>query len=134
MTQSKMSTKLYLVRHGQSLKNVQNVTQGHTHDHENNLSALGRKQAEELSCNFADLHFDACYCSPYLRTIETAKILVKNRATIEVKTDDRLKEKHQGESIGQSVKDTLLAYSDWNEISEDERLDRRQFVGEETQR
>src|SRR5262245_38024975 len=43
------------------------------------LSELGRQQARALAQRLASERFDACYASPLIRAIETARILVAGR-------------------------------------------------------
>lgn len=47
--------------------------------------------AEHARTEYADIHFDICYCSPLIRAKETAEIVLKGR-NIPIITDDRLKE------------------------------------------
>ena len=49
-------TKLYLVRHGETFDNERQIMQGQT---PGELNATGIRQAEALSLQLADVHFDA---------------------------------------------------------------------------
>lgn len=61
--------KIYLVRHGQSIGNLNRVYLGHT---DYDLSELGRKQAEITAEHLKNKHFDAIYSSDLLRAHNTA--------------------------------------------------------------
>ena len=87
--------KITLVRHGQTDMNRNNIIQGRMN---NLLSDEGRKQCLELKKKLLKKHFDFCYMSPLVRTVETAMILVGDRVyTIR---DDRLLERDMGELEG----------------------------------
>ena len=62
--------QLYLVRHGQSQNNV-----GHTSAHNVPLTTLGHDQIRQAADAFTDKQFDALYCSPLDRALQTAAIL-----------------------------------------------------------
>lgn len=66
---------LYLVRHGQSLANLQGIVCGQL---DSALSALGIEQAQKLRHYFRNqkINFQYCYSSPLQRALSTAKILV----------------------------------------------------------
>lgn len=63
-------TTLYLVRHGQSLANVEERCAGHT---DVDLSGLGVLQAEATARALADVPFTALYSSDLLRAYRTAE-------------------------------------------------------------
>jgi broad specificity phosphatase PhoE len=62
--------KLYLVRHGESLNNS-----GKSRFHNVSLSSLGRKQIQYTAKALAKEKFDALYCSPLERALQTATII-----------------------------------------------------------
>jgi len=65
--------KIYLVRHGQSILNAQNVHQGkHI-----KLSTLGREQVKLLANRLKNVEIDEIIASPYERTKQTAEIIAK---------------------------------------------------------
>ena len=63
-----MKTTLYLVRHGQSLGNLNEQMLGHT---DLDLSELGYRQAAATFERLKDTHFDAVYSSPLQRAYNT---------------------------------------------------------------
>ncbi len=62
-------TRLYLVRHGESLANAAGIYLGHT---DWDLSSHGVEQAEETAEKLADVPFSAIYSSDLLRAFNTA--------------------------------------------------------------
>ena len=65
-----MNTKIYFIRHGQSLGNVQFKFLGHT---DLDLTELGYLQAKATADYLSDVSFDAIYSSNLLRAFNTAK-------------------------------------------------------------
>lgn len=61
--------QLHLIRHGQTNWNEERRVQGQS---ESKLTELGKQQALELKERLLVFDFDAIYCSPSLRTRETA--------------------------------------------------------------
>ncbi len=61
--------RLYLVRHGQSQANanlsIRNVN--------SDLTELGKEQATSVAARLASEHLTHLYCSPYRRTVDTAR-------------------------------------------------------------
>ncbi len=68
-----MSTRVIIVRHGQSNYNAQKKIQGRSN--ESTLTEKGRQDAETLGTTLRNLNFDGFYCSPLARAHETAKII-----------------------------------------------------------
>jgi broad specificity phosphatase PhoE len=64
---------LYLLRHGESVGNVNRVFASRKVDPP--LSPLGREQIERQSKALASIKFDACYTSPLLRAVQSSEIL-----------------------------------------------------------
>lgn len=83
---------LYIIRHGRTDWNEKHKIQGQT---DIPLNDDGRKMAAEAHDEYKDIHFDVCYCSPLVRAVETADILLKDR-DIPIFYDDRLKEMNFG--------------------------------------
>lgn len=68
-------TEIYLIRHGDALPAPAELQPG---DYDaQSLSALGRRQAQALAARLRDVHFDALYTSPLLRTRQTAAPLAE---------------------------------------------------------
>ena len=62
--------KIYVIRHGQTDYNVQNVFQGRK---DIPLNSVGLKQAEETAQKFQGIPVDVILVSPLIRARETAK-------------------------------------------------------------
>ncbi|MGF1482103.1 MAG: histidine phosphatase family protein [Cyanophyceae cyanobacterium] len=68
-----MTTRVIIVRHGQSSYNAQQKIQGRCD--ESILTEKGRADARTVGHTLAQYHFDAFYCSPLQRAKETAAII-----------------------------------------------------------
>lgn len=79
---------LYIMRHGKTDWNERHKLQGRT---DVPLNRDGREMAENARLEYADVHFDVCYCSPLKRARETAEIVLRGR-DVPIITDDRLME------------------------------------------
>ena len=90
---------LYLVRHGQTELNVQNILQGW---HDSPLTARGREQALATRAAFEDrgVIFDHVYSSPLGRARCTAELIAGEGRSIELVDD--LREWHLGSLEGTS--------------------------------
>lgn len=87
--------EIILVRHAQSEGNAKNLYSGITND---TLTDLGKKQAELLSRALAAnlLKVDKVFCSPLVRSLETAKTVSKYLLLSEPEIDPRLAEINMG--------------------------------------
>lgn len=95
--------KLYLVRHGESEGNAQQLFYGWA---DYPLTDLGREQARTLCGRMKDVEIARCYASPLSRAFETAQLVVAGR-DFEIQTDERLKEQHMGDLEGVPFMDML---------------------------
>ncbi len=104
--------KLYLVRHGQSEGNLTHIFQGP----EENLTALGKKQAEFLAHRFESIPVDYILASPYIRAQQTAEYIsavkkipiTHNPLLVEKKWGSVLTGKSRDNPEIQKVKDLLI--------------------------
>jgi isoleucyl-tRNA synthetase len=87
-------TRVVFVRHGESIKNVENRMSSAVDKHP--LTAKGEKVAKEAGQKLKDFDVDVIYSSPVLRAKQTADILA-GELGLEVKTDDRLWEIRNGD-------------------------------------
>lgn len=71
-----MATTIYLIRHGQSLGNLEGRFLGHT---DLDLTELGFRQAECTASFFDDIHLDAVYASDLKRAFNTAKAIADRK-------------------------------------------------------
>ena len=94
-------TKLYLVRHGETFDNERQIMQGQT---PGELNATGIRQAEALSLQLADVHFDAIVASDLWRAIQTAQILAEPHQ-LSVVTTPLFRERDWGSFTGRFIPD-----------------------------
>ena len=66
--------QIYIMRHGTTVWNEKGITQGRTN---NRLSKKGKLLTEEVSQKYKDLKIDFIFCSPLMRTVQTANIINK---------------------------------------------------------
>ena len=91
---------LYVVRHGQTIWNLERRVQGIT---DIPLTEEGIKNAEELKELVSTLNIDVVISSPLSRARETAKILVDSK--LPINTDDRIKERDWGMNEGALIEE-----------------------------
>lgn len=84
--------KVYLVRHGETDANKNDIMQGCSQNLD--LNQNGIRQATKLKSKLKIISFDACFTSPLLRAWSTAIILVGDR--VEIQEDQRLVERYLG--------------------------------------
>ena len=94
-------TTLYLVRHGETFDNERQIMQGQT---PGELNSTGIRQAETLSQQLADVHFDAIVASDLWRSIQTARIVAEPHQ-LEVVTTPLLRERDWGSFTGRFIPD-----------------------------
>jgi broad specificity phosphatase PhoE len=87
-----MTTRLYLVRHGETTLSAEDRFAGST---DVPLGPNGRLQAERLAARLADDSIAAAYASPMQRTVDTASIIAEPH-NLEVIRRDRLREIDHG--------------------------------------
>lgn len=112
-------THLYLVRHCQSMGNLQNIFQGQS---DADVSETGEKQLALLSLRFRNIHIDAIYSSPLRRALKTAEAINTYHNLPIVRLDD-LKEIDVGELEGRKLSSVFDGYPElaaaWNEAPQD---------------
>lgn len=85
-------TKLYLVRHGETVDNVNQILQGQT---PGMLNDKGREQAHEVALRMKDAKIDAFVSSDLCRSIETCEIIAEPHG-MQVRTTPLLRERDWG--------------------------------------
>ena len=86
-------TKIYFIRHGQSIGNLQMRFLGWT---DLDLTELGYAQAKATADKLSDVHFDAVYSSSLIRAYNTAKPHADQR-NLDVISSDNLRESFCGD-------------------------------------
>ena len=101
---------LYVVRHGETIWNVEHRVQGIT---DIPLTEKGKIEAKELQKLIEQLNIDIVISSPLERARETAKILVDSK--LPRNTDDRIKERDWGMNEGALI-DTVDRWDCWDVV------------------
>lgn len=105
--------KVVLLRHGESIWNMENRFTGWT---DVDLSAKGREEAKDaaLTLKQGGYHFDVVFTSVLKRAIRTAWIVLDEMDLmwIPVQCDWRLNERHYGELQGLNKAETAARYGD----------------------
>lgn len=87
---------LYIMRHGKTEWNALHKLQGRTNIP---LNDEGRLMASQACEEYKSVKIDVCYCSPLIRAVETAQIVLRDR-NIPIITDERLVEMSFGDYEG----------------------------------
>jgi 2,3-bisphosphoglycerate-dependent phosphoglycerate mutase len=82
--------KIFLVRHGESIDDIENCYGGAS---DFSLTESGRKTAEELASRLANAGIQRLFSSPYKRAQETAEIIAK-KLGVEVETINDFRERN----------------------------------------
>lgn len=85
-------TRIYVIRHGESIGNLHRICLGHTNL---DLTDLGLKQAECTAKALSDVDFAAIYSSDLIRAVHTAEPHAKIRG-LDVKTSENFRELYFG--------------------------------------
>lgn len=94
-------TYLYLVRHGETVDNVNQILQGQT---DGQLTAEGILQAERVRDRLKGSHFDAFVSSDLKRSVDTAMIIAQPHGLI-VEKVQLLRERDWGSFTGDFIPD-----------------------------
>ena len=103
---------LYIVRHGQTVDNLENRIQGHT---DSPLTDLGLRQAEAVAGRLASESFAAIYSSDLGRAVQTAEI-VALRHGLPVQTTPLLRESNLGVAEGLTVAEFAERWPEENRL------------------
>lgn len=94
-----MKTVLYLVRHGETVDNANQIMQGQT---QGELNENGLRQARELSESWKDREIDVVLASDLKRSMDTARIIAEPHQ-LEVLTTPLLRERDWGSFTGRFI-------------------------------
>jgi broad specificity phosphatase PhoE len=75
-TKSTENTRIYVIRHGESVGNLHRICLGHT---DLDITELGVKQAEKTAEALSGVDFAAIYASDLIRAVHTAEPHAKMR-------------------------------------------------------
>jgi probable phosphoglycerate mutase len=96
-----MMTTLYLVRHGETVDNANQIMQGQT---QGELNANGIQQAHEFSEQWKEKEIDIILASDLKRAIDTARIIAEPHR-LDVLTTPLLRERDWGSFTGRFIPD-----------------------------
>ena len=94
-------TTLYLVRHGETVDNANQIMQGQT---QGELNENGIRQAQEVSEVWKDQPIDVVIASDLKRSVDTARIIAAPHG-LEVVTTPLLRERDWGSFTGRFIPD-----------------------------
>ncbi len=103
--------KLYLVRHGQTVENVNHIHQGHT---DGQLTELGQEQALRIAERLRKESFDVIYASDLGRAANTARAIAKFHKGTPMHFARELRERDMGGHEGIPWDDEW----DWDDLPE----------------
>ena len=121
-------TKLLLIRHGESDKNVQGIHDSSVDKY--HLTNKGKKDVSKLADNLKNSGIDSIYASPVLRTRETSEIIA-DRLGLKVNLVDELKEVNNGNWEGKRNDQVPESRKKYKSLSNEEQyLAKRGETGE----
>lgn len=92
------------MRHGQAVSNVKDIISCWPEKFKNPLTKAGRAMAEATAKKLVDKNIDLIFCSPLLRTRQTAEIVGK-KLKIKAKIEKRFREQNVGVFNGGPLED-----------------------------
>jgi len=102
----KMSLRILLIRHGETVWNSEGRCQGFS---DIQLNAAGLEQAAALARALRGTRLDAIYSSDLARARKTADLIAESHK-LPIQTDARLRELNQGKLEGKKLNDLLTDY------------------------
>ncbi len=123
-------TIIYLIRHGESVRNVMNEVQLED-SFVNGLTVGGKAQIKAIAEDLRHITFDKLYTSSLLRARESADIIasVLHLSPIVV---EALKEKVKGTIPLMKITEHLKAYGEWDSLTEEARWQAKLVPDEES--
>jgi probable phosphoglycerate mutase len=106
-----MSTRICVVRHGETDWNIERRIQGHL---DIPLNSTGRAQALAMAYSASHHHFKAIYSSDLIRAVETAHVLAE-RLGLEVQSMPHFRERHYGIFQGLTAVEAAQRHPDAHE-------------------
>ncbi len=103
-----MPTRLFLLRHGETISNINSIYQGQG---DSPLSELGLKEAELLAGALKTEKFSAIYSSTLKRSNDTANMIAKHHKIEAIKIPGLI-ERHYGDFEGLSYKEIKTKFPD----------------------
>ncbi len=100
--------KLLIVRHGETVENLQRICQGQSHG---TLSEKGIKQAIRIGNALQKRDIDICYTSDLKRATHTTSHIMKYHPNTPVKYEKRLRERYFGSFQGEQFPLSLAEFT-----------------------
>lgn len=119
---------LYIVRHGQTDWNVQELTQGEA---DIPLNAEGIKQAKKIRQQLQDINFDVVFSSDLIRAKKTAEIIAMEKK-FAIETTRLLRERRYGKFDGTPYQKMEKFHRTWEKLSKKERVNYKPYKDYET--
>lgn len=113
---------LYIMRHGQSEANVADVRGGDTP-----LTDTGKQQVHHAAKRLQQIHFDAIFSSPLIRTQQTAAIFAQEHK-LAVITKEALRERFSGEMEGKHYKEIKKAIEQYNQTRKEKPYEETKHI------
>ncbi len=114
---------LYLVRHGETDWNVQEIVQGHT---DIALNIVGQEQAKLLANELKNIPFSAVYTSDLQRAYKTAEIIILEKK-LSIEATNVLRERQFGHFEGKPRKTLQILDKLVEKLSDQERFSSKSF-------
>lgn len=106
--------RLYLVRHGETIENLNGIIQGQAHG---TLSAKGKEQIQRLAERLRNEEFDCIYCSDLARAKDTAIAIHKHHQKVQLLFVKELRERDFGPYEGKRCEEMgLVRGKDWGHL------------------
>lgn len=96
-TETDLISRVFVVRHGESIANTEGIYQGQTYD--TDLSELGKKQARSLGIRARELGLKRIIASPLKRTYQTA-LEISRECDLPIEINNFIIETNHGEWEG----------------------------------
>ena len=100
--------KLLIVRHGETLENLQRVCQGQMHG---TLSKKGMEEAKRIGKRLKNFGIDVCYTSDLKRATDTTAYILAENPHLPIYEDARLRERFFGSFQGQVFPESLTDFA-----------------------
>ncbi|EPQ57951.1 phosphoglycerate mutase-like protein [Gloeophyllum trabeum ATCC 11539] len=94
------TTRVYIVRHGETAENRNGIMQGQL---DSKLNEVGVEQAKMVAGALREVPFESAYSSDLSRAADTAKTILLYHPGVELRREEALRERHMGELQGKPI-------------------------------
>lgn len=114
---------LWLVRHGQTIENIENICQGQT---PGTLTEKGIAQMQELGENLSAQTFDIIYTSDLKRAVDSARLICEmQQGPVRLIEDKRLRERYFGSFQGMKFPEDRTSFNYPDDVESFEQMGER---------